>query len=151
MRGSYFKWGPERFCQYLDERIQLHGKIFATDELDVGGYYIKHRNFQRLLVLDADRVVLDTHYSDVFDKIYMTRHGGPEVKYAPIEPVLTDIRKELFGEERSRESADKIKSAARLEKKKRQSKAYKNKIGRGARCPCNSGKTYARCHGRRKK
>lgn len=148
---SYFKWGPERFCLYLDERIQLHGKIFATDELDVGGYYIQHRNFQRLLALDADRVVLDTHYSNVFDKIYMTRHGGPEVKYAPVEPVLTDMRKELFGEETPRESTDKIKSAAKLERKTRQSKAYKNKIGRGARCPCNSGKTYARCHGRRKK
>jgi hypothetical protein len=30
---------------------------------------------------------------------------------------------------------------------KRQSKAYKNKIGRGAPCPCQSGKTYSRCCG----
>jgi len=148
---SYFKWGPERFCQYLDERIQLHGKIFATDELDVAGYFIQHGDFHRLLDLDADRIVLNTQYSDAFDKVYMTRHGGPEVKYAPVDPVLTDIRKELFGEEKPHDSGHKIQSAPKLQRKKRQSKAYKNKIGRGARCFCNSGKTYARCHGRRKK
>jgi hypothetical protein len=148
---SYFKWGPERFRQYLDERIQLHGKIFATDELDVAGYFIQHGDFHRLLELDADRIVLNTQYSDVFDKIYMTRHGGPEVKYAPVEPVITDIRKELFGEENPHESGDKIRSEPKLQRKTRQSKAYKNKIGRGARCPCNSGETYARCHGRRAK
>lgn len=33
-------------------------------------------------------------------------------------------------------------------KQRRESKAYKNKIGRGAPCPCGSGKTYGRCHGR---
>lgn len=32
--------------------------------------------------------------------------------------------------------------------KKKQSKEYKNKIGRGAPCPCQSGKTYSKCCGR---
>jgi hypothetical protein len=32
-------------------------------------------------------------------------------------------------------------------KQKRVSRAYKNKVGRGAPCPCQSGKTYSRCHG----
>lgn len=31
--------------------------------------------------------------------------------------------------------------------KKKQSKEYKNKIGRGAPCPCQSGKTYRKCCG----
>lgn len=33
--------------------------------------------------------------------------------------------------------------------KKKQSKEYKNKIGRGAPCPCQSGKTYSKCCGRK--
>lgn len=33
--------------------------------------------------------------------------------------------------------------------KKKQSKEYKNKIGRGAPCPCMSGKTYSKCCGRK--
>lgn len=33
--------------------------------------------------------------------------------------------------------------------RKKQSKEYKNKIGRGARCPCQSGKTYSKCCGRK--
>jgi SEC-C motif len=33
----------------------------------------------------------------------------------------------------------------RQKKSKRVSKAYKNKIGRGAPCPCQSGKTFSRC------
>jgi hypothetical protein len=33
--------------------------------------------------------------------------------------------------------------------KKKQSREYKNKIGRGAPCPCQSGKTYSKCCGRK--
>jgi SEC-C motif len=38
-----------------------------------------------------------------------------------------------------------------LARRQRVLKAYKNKIGRGAPCPCNSGKTHSRCHGRKPK
>jgi hypothetical protein len=38
-------------------------------------------------------------------------------------------------------------SPTRAEHKKKQSKVHKNKIGRGAPCPCQSGKTYSRCCG----
>jgi hypothetical protein len=40
------------------------------------------------------------------------------------------------------------KANAREKKSKQSSKAHKNKIGRGAPCPCKSGKTYSRCHGK---
>jgi hypothetical protein len=147
---QYFKWGPERLCEYLDGRIQLHGKIFASDELDVAGYFIRHGHFGRLLELEADRIVLEPYYSDVFDKIYMTRYGGPPFVYSPEEPVLTDARK-LLGNEQPTSKNIAAKDVFRRQKKSRPSRAYKNIIGRGARCPCNSGKTYARCHGRKKK
>lgn len=147
---QYFKWGPEKLCDYLDERIKLHGKIFASDELDVAGYFIRHGDFSHLVELSADRIVLEPHYSEVFDQIYMTRYGGPEVKYAPVEPVLTDARKILGGEQPTLANIT-SKDVFKIRKNNRPSKAHKNKIGRGARCPCNSGKTYARCHGRSRK
>jgi SEC-C motif len=143
----YFKWGPEKLCDYLDGRIKLHGKIFASDELDVAGYFIRHGDFRRLLALKADRIVLEPHYSEVFDQIYMTRYGGPQIHYSPTEPVLTDAR-ELLGSEQPTPANITSKDVFKIRTKNRPSKAYKNKIGRGARCPCNSGKTYARCHGR---
>lgn len=37
---------------------------------------------------------------------------------------------------------------SQIKQSKKPSKAYKNKIGRGAPCPCQSGKTYSRCHGK---
>ena len=146
---QYLKWGPEKLCEYLDGRIRLHGKIFASDELDVAGYFIRHGHFARLLELQADRIVLEPHYSDVFDKIYLTRYGGPPFVYAPEEPVLTDART-LLGNVQPTAKNIATKDVFRIRKKSRPSKSYKNKIGRGARCPCNSGKTYARCHGRKK-
>jgi hypothetical protein len=146
---KYFKWGPEKFCEYLDGRIRLHGKIFASDELDVAGYFIRHGDFRHLLELNADRTVLEPHYSKVFDEIYMTRYGAPQVIYAPVEPILTDAR-EIFGDRQPKPSDITTKPVFRNRTKNRPSKAYKNKIGRGARCPCKSGKTYARCHGRKK-
>jgi hypothetical protein len=144
----HFKWGPEKLCEYLDDRIRLHRKVFASDELDVAGYFIRHGNFRQLLETEADRIVLEPHYSDVFDQIYMTRYGAPEVKYAPVAPVLTDARQMLGLEPTPNNITN--KGLFHRRKKNRPSKAYKNKIGRGARCPCNSGKTYARCHGRKK-
>jgi hypothetical protein len=36
-----------------------------------------------------------------------------------------------------------------IKEKKKQLKAHKNKIGRGAPCPCQSGKTYQRCCGKK--
>jgi hypothetical protein len=146
---QYFKWGPEKLFEYLDGRIRLHGKIFASDELDVAGYFVRHGDFRHLLELNADRIVLEPHYSKVFDQIYMTRYGAPGVTYAPVEPVLTDARK-ILGSEQPKPSDTATKDVFEIRKKKRPSKAYKNKIGRSARCPCNSGKTYARCHGRKK-
>jgi SEC-C motif-containing protein len=145
----YFKWGPEKLCEYLDGRIRLHGKIFASDELDIAGYLVRHGDFSRLLELKADRIVLEPYYSKVFDEIYMTRYGAPDVTYAPVEPVLMDARK-IFGGEQPTPSDITTKDVFKIRKNKRPSKVHKNKIGRGARCPCNSGKTYARCHGRKK-
>lgn len=148
---SYFNWGPEKLCEYLDSRIKLHGKIFTTDELDVAGCFIRHGSLRHLLTTDAHRIILDPTYSDVFDKIYLTRHGGEEVKYEPVKPVMTDMRKEIFGDPGGGSAPQDIRGKAGPSRgrAKRQLRTYKNKIGRGAPCPCQSGKTYSRCCGKR--
>jgi hypothetical protein len=41
-----------------------------------------------------------------------------------------------------------LKALAKLKRANRASNIHKNKIGRGAPCPCQSGKTYSKCCGR---
>lgn len=150
---TYFNWGPDRLCEYLNVRTKLHGKVFTTDELEVAGCFILHGSLDHLLDPAADRIMLDPTYSDVFDKIYLTKHGGEKVTYEPLKPVLTDMRKGFFGgrENEPAFTQSGVTREARSKQKKanRQSKSYKNKIGRGAPCPCKSGKTYSRCCGKK--
>jgi len=113
---QYFKWGPQELCEYLDGRIRLHRKIFASDELDVAGYFVRHGDFHHLLELNADRIVLEPDYSKVFDQIYMTRYGAREVKYAPAEPVLTDARK-ILGREQAKSSDITTKDVFKIRKR----------------------------------
>ena len=72
-------------------RVALHGKIFASDELEIAGFFIKHGGLEPLIDADTDRIALDPRYSDVFDDIYRARHDGEEVIYAPTQPFMEDI------------------------------------------------------------
>lgn len=92
---DYFGWGPDQLTRYLDPRVALHGKVFATDELEVAGFFIRHGGLEPLASADADRVQLSASYSDVFDDIYRARHGGEEVVYAPTEPFMQDMNEVL--------------------------------------------------------
>ncbi len=92
---DYFGWGPDQLTRYLNPRVALHGKVFATDELEVAGFFIRHGGLESLASADADRVQLSASYSDVFDDIYRARHGGEEVVYAPTEPFMQDMNEVL--------------------------------------------------------
>jgi hypothetical protein len=131
---AYLGWGPDKLCDYLDGRIKLHGKVFTTDELVIAGFYIKHGELNQLVGLEADTLILDEGYSDVFDKMYFAARGGEKVIYAPTEPFIGDYRKmlsEITGVERP--SKPLIKTT--------------NKQGRNERCACGSGLKYKRCCG----
>jgi hypothetical protein len=134
----YFGWGPERLCEYLDTRPKLHGGIWASDELEIAGFFIKHGGLHWLLGGEWDRTCLTPDYSDVFDEIWSARRGGPKLVYSPTKPFVRDIRKMLAG------AMQEGKEAAA----QRKQPMARKKQGRNEPCACGSGKKYKYCCGR---
>jgi hypothetical protein len=138
---TYFGWGPDKFCEYLQYREKLHGKVFTTDELEIAGCMIEHGELQWIVDLDADRVPLDPTYSDVFDRLFLARHGGPRVEYAPTKPHFTDLGKEVNTMLSNADQATPPRDGPSVRPKRR-------KQGRNQPCACGSGKKYKKCCGR---
>lgn len=128
----YFGWGPEKLCHYLDDRVNLHGKVLTSDELEIAGFYISHGGLHWILNAKADRFFLNPNYSKVFDDIYKAMHGGEKVVYSPQEPYLTDMREALTEIINERDIG-------------KDSPPKQRKIGRNEPCPCGSGKKYKKC------
>ncbi len=132
---SYFGWGPAELRKYLEQRIQLNGKLFSDDELDYAGFFIRHGSFDSAIESRADILQLNPEYSSLFDKIYYHLHmDGPPVTVKQTEPVLTDLKRSLADGEPFF-----VESGGRTLQSK--------KIGRNEPCPCGSGKKYKRCCG----
>ena len=134
----YFGWGPDKLVEYLDGRSQLHGKVFTVDELEIAGFFIKHGGLHWILNARADRFFLTPDYSNVFDQIYQSRHGGEPVVYNPTEPFLGDMREML---------ADMFNEDAQKQKAKGDTVQKRQKVGHNEPCPCGSGKKFKRCCG----
>jgi hypothetical protein len=90
--------------RYINQRLQLHGKVFGTDELEYFGYFLKHKHFPDLNQLQADMMVLDHNESDIFDEIYVANQSGEKIVIDVVEPVLTttNLQEILLDEERKR-------------------------------------------------
>ena len=57
----------EIFLDYLGKRAQLQGKIIRSDELDLAGWFIRRRSFDRLI--RTRKVIVDnSRVRDVFTK-----------------------------------------------------------------------------------
>lgn len=134
----YFGWGADRLCEYLDARIQLNGKLFSSDELEIAGFFVKHGTLTYLIEAEADRLHITPDYSDVFDRIYETKHGGDPVVYAPTEPFLEDMREML-----TNTPSEEVTSEALLQRPTKRKKQGRNEL-----CNCGSGKKYKRCCGK---
>ncbi len=80
----------------IDLRIDLHGKVFASDELEIAGFFIGHGGLEPLVAAEADLIQLASNYSNVFDDIYWARQGGEEVIYAPTEPFMEDMNQQML-------------------------------------------------------
>jgi len=93
--GFYHKkLKPEKFMYYLQKRSELHKVIFATDELDIAGYFLCYGSFKDIETKKADRIFLSPIYCDIFDKIYYEKRG---IKYnfdVDEKPSYIDIKKE---------------------------------------------------------
>jgi len=134
---GYLGWGPEKLCEYLDSRVLLNGRVFASDELEIAGFFIKHGGLSTLLQGTYDRAFIDPTYSSVFDRIYLARHGGEPVEYAPTEPIVRDLREAVADLSRDRDGRGPTPVVPR-------------KQGRNERCACGSGRKYKNCCGKRK-
>jgi hypothetical protein len=128
---EYWEWDPSVLLEYLDERLLLHGKAYATDELDFLGFRLRHTSFLTVLQAQADRIVLNPSYADVFDEMYRARHlNEPRVVIKTSIPVLTDLRRSL-------QSGHVVMAGPDMT----------NLYPRNRPCPCGKGKKYKRCCG----
>lgn len=127
---EYFGWDGERFVSWLDERRKLHGRVGATDELDIAGFSIKHGSLRGLPGSTMKFVQLVPTYSNVFDEIYLAKMGGgAPVVYAPTQPVAIQFARP--GSQVPR----RIQKASRKQR-------------RNDPCGCGSGRKFKRCCGK---
>ncbi|WP_369857677.1 hypothetical protein [Candidatus Thalassolituus haligoni] len=116
----------EHLVTYLNERIQLHGKLFGTDELEYVGFGLKHGGLKDVIEKDADLIFLSPDYSDIFDEIYLSEKSGEKVKIDVTRPILMDAREGIFG--RKNNSKKNISTKSKNSKRKN-----KNKIAKQSR------------------
>lgn len=135
---QYFGWGPERFCEYLEAREDMHGKVEADDELDYAGFLIEHGSFDWLLDEKDGSVRYIPGYSKVFDKIFYARRGGEAVRHKPHPPVITNLT----------ERVKKWQTESKAKREEAQINSPSHKQGRNEPCACGSGKKYKHCCGR---
>jgi hypothetical protein len=123
----------EDFLLFLRQRTELHGKVFASDELEVVGSFLQFGSFERYWSDVEGQIVLGPDMSDIFDEIYYAEHGQPISHHSKIGklPTMIDV-----GEELRRKEVSSRRNLTRMKK-----------IGRNQKCPCGSGKKYKRCHG----
>ncbi len=129
---TYFNWKPYKFCEYLNQRQDVHGKAVSSDELEIAGFYIRHGKLSYLTEKRVTKIVLDSSYSGIFDEIYMTKYGGDPVIYNPTKPFITN-------------SQEIMRKANREEKVGKES-TVKIKLGVNNPCFCGSGRKYKKCH-----
>lgn len=89
------KLKPENFIYYLKKRSELHKIIYATDELDIAGYFLCYGDFTDIESKRADRVFLSPIYCDIFDKIYYEKRGINYNFEVDKKPSYVDIKKEI--------------------------------------------------------
>jgi len=91
----YKKLKPENFIYYLNKRSELHKIIYATDELDIAGYFLCYGDFKDIESKRADRIYLSPTYCDIFDKIYYEKKGLNYSFEVDEKPSYIDIKKEF--------------------------------------------------------
>lgn len=122
---KHLRLGENNLVAYLIDRIQLHGKLFGTDELEYVGFSLKHGGLREVINKKADMIVLSPDYSDIFDEIYLAEKAGEKVEFDVTKPVLMDAKKELFGRIHSSATVSINKSRNSRKKKENKSKMAK--------------------------
>lgn len=61
---------PAVFADYVAQRNKIQGKAFTDDELDLWGYFLKHKGFENIVRAPDEIVMIPLSYSSMFDKAY---------------------------------------------------------------------------------
>lgn len=129
---DYFGWREQEFLDFLKRRITLHGRILASDELEVVGFFIEHGGLHWLDQGEYDKMHFNPHYSDVFSRVYYARLGGDAVTITPHPPAMADVGKSF---------------ALGAPVPYTPNKSIVKKQGRNQLCNCGSGRKFKRCCG----
>jgi hypothetical protein len=121
-------WGVPQLAKFLEEREGLHGRIIATDELDVAGAFLRYGSYNMLPIKPDTKIQMQ--FGDIFDEIYVAAHGGPEVTFEAEPPEFLDLRAEI-----ERDMGD------------RSSQRHWESVTGDDPCPCGSSLRYKDCHG----
>ncbi len=136
---AYEKKGVVEFLTFLRQRAKLHGRVIATDELEIVGAFLMAGNFNRFLSTTENEVFFATpDMSGIFDDIYFEKHGFQQRPRKRKKPTFLDAREEfkkVFGLKSAQASPPERPHQARV------------RIGRNDPCPCGSGLKFKKCHG----
>ncbi|WP_426762364.1 hypothetical protein ACP6EW_20820 [Hafnia paralvei] len=113
----------EYFLEYIAERIKIHGKAIATDELDYAGAYLNYGDFSFVNNENNSKVFLDISESRVFDEIHLEKINGRKYTHHIKKPTYSILnRDKLFSglnANNEKKSIKKIKSKRKHQKKAR--------------------------------
>jgi hypothetical protein len=137
--------GAEQLGDYLAQRSLLHGKVFAQDELEIGGIFILQGSLKDLLSQSHSKLFLSSGLSKIFDDLYIEEQGGPKaVLTPPAEFTITDLG-QLPHELSRSEVANRVSKIVLGRALDAMAPNPHKKIGRNDPCPCGSGKKYKHC------
>jgi len=144
---------PDKLFDYIRQRCEIHGSVFASDELDFAGYYVKYGNLNFNAQLQkANMIVLDGKFCSIFDEDWYETHGFKVEKrndeldkpyYSFLERRGNKIS---MGVEDFPDTFETLQFGNKISLKKSMPKMTGR--NRNMTCPCGSGKKYKNCHGK---
>lgn len=118
---KFKKLSPDKFLKYIDDRIELHEKLFSTDELEICGFYLREGNFNKIKKIVSKNSIMffTASMSEIFDEIYYEQKG---IKINPNDYNLSimSMTDMLYNINK--------KNSSRVEKNNKNNKTKKNMI-----------------------
>ncbi|PAX80016.1 hypothetical protein [Citrobacter sp. TSA-1] len=111
------------FLNYIRERIKIHGKATACDELEYAGAYLNYGGFDFINKEVNSNVFLDISESRVFDEIHIEKINGRKYVHQIKKPTYSILNRDKLisslNFKHSNKDAKKAKSKRKEQKKSR--------------------------------
>lgn len=131
---TYFNWDIRQLMSYLSYRVQLHGRVFAGDEMEYVGAYVHHCGLTEFVNNEMDVVAIPPYYTDIFDDIHShIIHHTPLAGVRLITPKISEFEISISHTRNILTTADQSRRII---------------VERSEECPCESGVEFEKCHGR---